>query len=55
MTLNHYANRGNLNDMYKGIIYQYRIQASLKNGWAVEGKHFKYISHDNPVLSEMEV
>lgn len=32
-----------------------RIQASLKNGWAVEGKHFKYISHDDPVLSETEV
>ena len=32
-----------------------RIQASLKNGWAVDGKHFKYIEHDNPVLSETEV
>lgn len=32
-----------------------RIQASLKNGWAVDGKHFKYISHDDPVLSVMEV
>ena len=32
-----------------------RIQASLKNGWAVEGKHFGYIVHDNPVLSETEV
>ena len=32
-----------------------RIQASLKNGWAVNGKHFKYIEHDNPVLSETEV
>ena len=32
-----------------------RIQASIKNGWAVNGKHFEHISHDDPVLSEMEV
>lgn len=32
-----------------------RIQAALKNGWAVDGKHFKYMVHDNPVLSETEV
>ena len=50
MALNHYANRGNLNDMYKGIIYQYRIE----NKYYV-GKHFKYMSHDDPVLSGTEV
>lgn len=27
-----------------------RIQASLKNGWAVSGKHFEYFEDDNPVL-----
>lgn len=27
-----------------------RIQASLRNGWAVSGKHFEYVEHDNPVL-----
>lgn len=32
-----------------------RIQAALKHGWAVDGKHFRYIEHDNPVLSETEV
>lgn len=32
-----------------------RIQAALKKGWAVDGKHFKYMVHDDPVLSETEV
>lgn len=32
-----------------------RIQASIKHGWAVDGKHYQYIKHDNPVLSETEV
>lgn len=32
-----------------------RIQNSLKHGWAVDGKHFVYILHDDPVLSEVEV
>ena len=32
-----------------------RIQASIKHGWAVDGKHYQYIEHDNPVLSETEV
>lgn len=103
MVLNCRANRENLNTMYKGIIYQYkvgemptrtdkikaarkpivcietnetflsvydaakkflgedaskkkcRIQAALKKGWAVDGKHFEYMVHDDPVLSETEV
>ena len=37
------------------VKHKARIQASIKNGWAVNGKHFKHISQDNPVLSEMEV
>ena len=28
-----------------------RIQAAIKNGWSVEGKHFRYVEHDNPVPS----
>lgn len=32
-----------------------RIQASLRNGWAVCGRHYKFVEQDNPVLSEKEV
>jgi hypothetical protein len=31
------------------------ILASIKHGWAASGKHYEYIEHDDPVLSETEV
>ena len=32
-----------------------RIQASIRDGWAVNGLHYKLVEQDNPVLSEKEV